>query len=866
MKFTLKPYQADAVATVLENLERARTIFHRDGEESSFSLTAATGAGKTVMAAAAIEALFFGNSDLEFDSDPGAVVIWFSDNPNLNEQSRMRLLEASDKLTHAHLVTIEPPFDRPKLEPGKVFFLNTQKLSKNSLLVRGHVDNPDAPRLDLGPPPDLQGRTIWETIGNTIADDELTLYLILDEAHRGFKAKSATDRPTIVRRLITGAESQPPIPVVWGISATIGRFEQAMEEADAAWDRRKLEPVVVDPSLVQESGLVKDTVALNIPNEAGDFDSVLVRVAARKLRESSERWAEYAAEQGDSEPVQPLLVLQTPNTPDPDQIGVAIDTILGEYPEIGVDQIRHVLGEHSVQTFGAYEVPWIEPQTVEDRTFVRILIAKDAISTGWDCPRAEVLVSFRKAVDHDHITQLLGRMVRSPLARRVQGDELLNSVDCILPFVDRTTAGQVVKYLTGELVEMPGVARKKVLLDARELGPNRAVQESVWEAWDSLPSETLPQRGARPTKRLVALAHELSADGIRPGALKEAESEIHAVLDKYADRYAAQLDDAVKEIWEVEVQEIAGVVGRAGLTYREFVERADDRAIRSGFEGAKQAFGADIARSYVDHLAGDDADDDELREAYVTASALAIVPEARKKIDEKASKIAAEWFREARADIAALVDERRTVYEEIRAMAVEPQRTDLSRPRTRLEDFAVVDEDEEVGEAPVVQLHLMSDEDGRFPLSSLNGWEQRVVEIELAGGAVGWYRNPPRQAVDSLGISYRDSQGNWRSMHPDFVFFHEVEGTVRASIVDPHGQHLDDADAKLRALARFADQHGAEFHRIDAVAEVNGVLRSLRLNDADVRDGVLSGLDNAAGAGALYESALSVDLGSDNAL
>ena len=45
---------------------------------------------------------------------------------------------------------------------------------------------------------------------------------------------------------------------------------------------------------------------------------------------------------------------------------------------------------------------------------MRVLFAKDAISTGWDCPRAEVLVSFRPAEDETRITQLLGRMVRTP--------------------------------------------------------------------------------------------------------------------------------------------------------------------------------------------------------------------------------------------------------------------------------------------------------------------------------------------------------------------------------------------------------------------------------------------------------------------
>src|SRR6185369_8293459 len=117
-------------------------------------------------------------------------------------------------------------------------------------------------------------------------------------------------------------------------------------------DRRALPPVTVDPVRVQESGLVKDTLVLDIPDEAGNFDSVLVRRAARKLRDSTKRWTEYAAAQGLSEAVQPLLVVQAPNTPDPGQIGIALDTIFAEYPELSRSSVRHVFGEHTTQTFG----------------------------------------------------------------------------------------------------------------------------------------------------------------------------------------------------------------------------------------------------------------------------------------------------------------------------------------------------------------------------------------------------------------------------------------------------------------------------------------------------------------------------------
>jgi type III restriction enzyme len=80
-------------------------------------------------------------------------VLWFSDDPSLNEQTRFRLLEASDRLTYSDLVTVQNTFNAETFSPGKVYFLNTQKLGKNSLLVRGHdpTRKPGAGRQDTLP-------------------------------------------------------------------------------------------------------------------------------------------------------------------------------------------------------------------------------------------------------------------------------------------------------------------------------------------------------------------------------------------------------------------------------------------------------------------------------------------------------------------------------------------------------------------------------------------------------------------------------------------------------------------------------------------------------------------------------------------
>ena len=118
MRYTLKDYQDDPVGDVLRNLADARDDWHqRGGRKVAFSLTATTGAGKTVMAAAVIESLFHGNPDYEFEADPGAVVLWFTDDPSLNEQTRYRLMDAGDRIAHSRLFVVESTFDQERLEP-----------------------------------------------------------------------------------------------------------------------------------------------------------------------------------------------------------------------------------------------------------------------------------------------------------------------------------------------------------------------------------------------------------------------------------------------------------------------------------------------------------------------------------------------------------------------------------------------------------------------------------------------------------------------------------------------------------------------------------------------------------------------------
>lgn len=862
MEYTLKDYQVGAVAGVLDNLTQARTLYKQFGSKSRFALSAVTGAGKTVMAAAVIEALFFGSDEFDFAADPGAVVLWFSDDPSLNEQSRRRIQAAGGEQLDSRLRIIESTFNEPKLRPGNVYFLNAQKLSKGARLVRGDR-NGDTDEMALVPRPDEVQSNIYDVIAETIADERLTLYFVQDEAHRGWN-NSAGDRTTIVQRLVNGHGTTPPMPIVWGISATTQNFEDAFK--DAPHGRVALPAVEVDSALVQASGLLKDDIVLSIPSESGTFDTVLLKRAVRKVIASTKAWAQYAKEQGETDPVVPLLVVQVRDgdtAATQTAVARAVEAVFEEWTDLPTQSFANVFGEHQDLSVNQVPVPYVAPETVQEETWIRVLFAKTAISTGWDCPRAEVLVSFRPAVDPTHITQLLGRMVRTPLARRIPGNQVLNSVECLLPFFDRKTATAVAEELMrgatgGGDGDSGGGPGRRVLFDPVTLLPNPEVPEEVWERFDMLPAQTIPKRAAKPIKRLTAIAKALSDDDLITDAGKQAHAHLHAVLDGRRVQYKDKIDAAVKDVMTMEGEELRGKLhSNTAISRKAFTDTADHRAIQDAYRAAGRVFSADLARTYVGHLAGDDADDDELRDATVQLAAAALVPEVAEAIDDEANKLAAEWLQQTRVQRKGLTDERQAVYDELESMTTQPQPILLTRPRTGQADTKVRDAAGNESDLPTHKHHLLCDENGDVP-ANLNDWETLVLKQEMnAAGFVAWWRNPSRTAKDSLSIAYRDmSSGAFKALRPDFLFFsRRADGTIAANIVDPHGHHMSDAMPKLRGLADFAETFGAEYGRIEAVAKVGDKLRVLDLTKEPVRKAVRDGAD----AKALYESDAAVD-------
>ncbi|HRD52564.1 MAG TPA: hypothetical protein PKY96_07945, partial [Flavobacteriales bacterium] len=103
---------------------------------------------------------------------------------------------------------------------------------------------------------------------------------------------------------------------------------------------------------------------------------------------------------------------------------------------LGLNEIVHCFQDKEEIEYGGRIIRRIEASRIQETREVKVVLFKTALTTGWDCPRAEVMMSFRRAQDTTSIAQLIGRMIRTPLARRIDSDEVLNTVELFLPHYD----------------------------------------------------------------------------------------------------------------------------------------------------------------------------------------------------------------------------------------------------------------------------------------------------------------------------------------------------------------------------------------------------------------------------------------------
>lgn len=450
MKDELFPFQKKAVADLRVRSAAALGIYHSTAIPQVVSLQAPTGSGKTIIMAALIEDIYFGTES--YAEQPEAIFVWLSDSPALNEQSKLKIDTKADKIKLSQCITIEDEsFDMEVLEDGHIYFLNTQKLSKTG---------------NLGQHSDGRTYTIWETLENTAKKKSDHLYFIIDEAHRGMQGRAAGSATTIMQRFLKGSKPHrlSPMPLVLGMSATAERFNQLVGETTSG-----LNKVIITPNEVRASGLLKDRIVITYPDDPSkQNDMAVLQAATDEWKSKCEHWYQYSYDQHAPQ-INPILVIQvcagSGNAVSDTNLE---DVILKVEERSGITfkehEVVHTFGSTGSLLLNGLKVEHIEPSDIADDMRIRLVLFKENLSTGWDCPRAETMMSFRRAEDATYIAQLLGRMIRTPLQRYIKRDDYLNDVRLYLPYFNRDTVKNVVEELqNSEGGDIPTVIDEEAL-------------------------------------------------------------------------------------------------------------------------------------------------------------------------------------------------------------------------------------------------------------------------------------------------------------------------------------------------------------------------------------------------------------------
>lgn len=784
MKLELKPFQEKAALGIMAELDDARSSSAK-GKAQAVVLSAPTGSGKTITLAQVIELTYGGGDGIQ--ARPNTVFLWLSDSPELNAQSRNKLLNVCDYLPFHRMMTVDSDFDADRLQPGYVYFINTQLLGRDKLLTKM--------------PGDRRNFTFWQTVANTVAHAPQDFILIIDEAHRGATVSEKTRTP-IMQKFILGSEADglPPVPLILGMSATPQRFNALLGTT-----QRIQRPINISPEDVRSSGLLKDLLIVRNPKDNVASDLTLLETAAKTWQHFTKLWQDYCIREKEKEVVRPILVVQVEDgtekiltkTPLADVLRV----IERQHGQLALNEVVHCFQEQGDLSVDGRIIRKIEASRIQDSSEVKVVLFKTALTTGWDCPRAEVMMSFRRAKEPTSIAQLVGRMIRTPLARRIESDEVLNTVELFLPHYDSETLKAVLARLKSPDAEEGNATPVEVDVVSY---PRVSELAGVFTHLAGLPSyavNRVPKLG--PVKRVLQLSAMLVHEGIDLEADEKVRASLTSKLRELRDAAAANDPDwgkVVREGGEIELDVTQVAIGHMNISGRNTARLTlSAENIDHLFDAVGRSIGAGtgLHRAYWKRF----HDKDEPYQVKLELFQLVRRGETLSELEKLAGKeFDGLWSRHLVAikqQPAAI----RARFNLLIQASGEASRIDWQLPEQIVE--------KEAGDS--LGKHLYADAKGEF-ITTLNGWERELLATEMKrSDFVAWFRNQPRRD-GALCIPY--DFGGTKGFYPDFVIVRKAGGGFVADILEPHDDSRTDTHAKAKGLAIFADRHGMDFGRL----------------------------------------------------
>jgi type III restriction enzyme len=375
MARTLKQFQENAVQAILAGAKYKLT-----SQNKVFVFKSPTGSGKTFMMSQVLTRMAdtdnvdFNTMDLCF--------LWVSiGKGDLEKQSAKSLQEAYEGSPQ---VTMLEAFAGSKdiIEKNEVIVFNWEKIRtrdretgewKNVVMKDGE-------------------RNSFVDVLNGTREAGRKIVLIIDESHSAARTERAREMidEVIKPNLIIEMSATPILS----------------EQPDYTVNPQD----VIDEELIKKDIVINEGFTNNDDASELDTEQSVLLASWNKLTELEGLFKKKKIG------VKPLLLIQLPNS----EAGEAKKDVAIEFlRDQGISQENGNLAIWlSEEKFLA------DKDLVKNDSPVRVLIFKQAIDTGWDCPRAHILLKWRESASITFEVQVLGRILRMPEAKHYDDDVL----------------------------------------------------------------------------------------------------------------------------------------------------------------------------------------------------------------------------------------------------------------------------------------------------------------------------------------------------------------------------------------------------------------------------------------------------------
>lgn len=375
-------YQQRAVSELIDKTIR---LLNAGGYRNKLVFEAPTGAGKTVMACQMLAGLadeLRNRGDCRYQE---VAFIWFAPR-KLHIQSYEKLKYAFEETRTLRPIMFDELDRNEGIRPGEILFLNWESVNKeNNVMVREGDCS----------------LSLYEITDKTKEEFGLPIVAIIDEEHM-FWSKTADKSATVLDKINPTVEIR--------ISATPKTSNPKEKVTVYRQD-------VIAAEMIKKEVVLNPDIELNFSDEL-ELNANLIKAALDKRNQIAEAYKAVG------ENINPLLLIQLPN--DTKENMTDDDTAIAEQVKQYLDAMCGITTDnHRLAIWLSREKENLTDLEKHDN-MTEVLLFKEAIALGWDCPRAAVLLIFRKLQSDQFTIQTVGRIMRMPKQKHYQ-KEILNS-------------------------------------------------------------------------------------------------------------------------------------------------------------------------------------------------------------------------------------------------------------------------------------------------------------------------------------------------------------------------------------------------------------------------------------------------------